>query len=201
MRKENFERLLATYDQQKDFCLATGVTPSSVSQILQGKRSLGDGLVRRIELALGFEAGWFDKEHDKIERPAEELVVTEDMLIFQIRQALSAVDPDWDLLSGHPLRTNYGTIVPDFLIIKDDKRFAIEFKQRLNFSAVDSLIAESYKLKQLGYGLIVLHNEQDLKLEMLGRALESDGILTKMFSLNGADSQALKRIFEDISQK
>lgn len=200
MRKENFERLLALYPTQKHFCEATGVHPTSISQILQGKRPLGEALIRRIELALGLPTGWFDIPHEKMDLPDDAPAsVNEENLFMAVRKAISAVDQGWDLLSGHPIQTLYGRVMPDLILSKGDKHYAIEFKSVAGFRSIDQVIALGYKLKQAGFGLIFLHQDPNPDLDILAESLEQQGLVTRMAYLKNADVQTLQTIFYQIA--
>lgn len=66
IRRENLRTLAARYPTQAEFAVACGTAPSVISLIISPnpKRNLGHQLARRIEEAVGVEAGWLDQVHD-----------------------------------------------------------------------------------------------------------------------------------------
>lgn len=64
IRRENLRALAARYPTQAEFAAACGTAPSVISLIVSAnpKRNLGTRLARQIEVAVGLEPGWLDRE-------------------------------------------------------------------------------------------------------------------------------------------
>jgi transcriptional regulator with XRE-family HTH domain len=60
-RLRNLRRLIAQYDRQRLFADAAEMNPSHLSQIVTGRRGLGENLARRIEETLGLPHLWLDQ--------------------------------------------------------------------------------------------------------------------------------------------
>ncbi|MGH8562739.1 MAG: helix-turn-helix domain-containing protein [Gammaproteobacteria bacterium] len=61
IRVQNLRRLISEYGQQRLLADAAGMNPSHLSQILTGRRGLGENLARRIEETLGLPHLWLDQ--------------------------------------------------------------------------------------------------------------------------------------------
>ena len=58
IRRDNLIRLLSNHKSQRQFAESVGLVPSLVSQLVNGTRSMGEDVARRIEQALGLSAGF-----------------------------------------------------------------------------------------------------------------------------------------------
>jgi hypothetical protein len=74
LRRKNLKRLLARYDSQKDLAEATGLVPAHISQIISGKRNMGDAAASRIEHRLKLQHGAMDAPDFEYAEPPKELV-------------------------------------------------------------------------------------------------------------------------------
>ena len=62
IRRENLIRLVHSYKSQRQFAQSVGLVPSHASQLLSGKREMGEEVARRIEEALGMPDGFMSLE-------------------------------------------------------------------------------------------------------------------------------------------
>jgi hypothetical protein len=105
IRRDNLEQLIRQHGSLAELNdkLALTRTDATLSQIRnqslssRGKRrSMGDELARRIERALGLEAGWMDNVHyatdDRQLRIQHALAVMESMEDWQVDQAIKILD-------------------------------------------------------------------------------------------------------------
>jgi hypothetical protein len=60
IRRDNLRRLLSKYGSQKELARVSGLVPAHISQMLGGKRNVGNGAATRIEQRLELAAGWMD---------------------------------------------------------------------------------------------------------------------------------------------
>lgn len=67
IRHKNLNRLLERYDSQRAFADATDLPATFVSQLVTKRRSVGERVARKIEIALSLEPGWMDSSLAKIE--------------------------------------------------------------------------------------------------------------------------------------
>lgn len=58
IRRDNLIRLLSNHKSQRQFAESVGLVPSLISQLVNGTRSMGEDVARRIEQALGLSAGF-----------------------------------------------------------------------------------------------------------------------------------------------
>lgn len=62
----HIEALVAEYKNATAFCAAAGISPSYLSQLRGGSKTLGPGLSRSIEEKLKLAAGFFDQPHQAV---------------------------------------------------------------------------------------------------------------------------------------
>ncbi|TDB41627.1 transcriptional regulator [Photorhabdus khanii] len=67
IRRKNLKSLMESSDlSQASFAMRCDLSPSMISQLINGYRNLGDSLSRKIEKKLDIKRGWLDVPHDEI---------------------------------------------------------------------------------------------------------------------------------------
>jgi transcriptional regulator with XRE-family HTH domain len=63
IRKANLLEQIARFRTQREFSERVGLTPAHVSQMVTGRRNMGDVVARRIESGLDLPEGYMDIQH------------------------------------------------------------------------------------------------------------------------------------------
>jgi transcriptional regulator with XRE-family HTH domain len=63
IRKANLLEQIDRFDSQRAFSEQVGLTPAHVSQMVTGRRNMGDVVARRIETGLDLPEGYMDVQH------------------------------------------------------------------------------------------------------------------------------------------
>ena len=63
IRKTNLLEQIARFESQREFADVAGLAPAHVSQMVTGKRNMGDAVARRIEASLDLPEGYMDVQH------------------------------------------------------------------------------------------------------------------------------------------
>jgi transcriptional regulator with XRE-family HTH domain len=63
IRKANLLEQIARFHSQREFSERVGLTPAHVSQMVTGRRNMGDVVARRIEAGLDLPEGYMDVQH------------------------------------------------------------------------------------------------------------------------------------------
>jgi transcriptional regulator with XRE-family HTH domain len=63
IRKANLLEQIDRFDSQRAFSEQVGLTPAHVSQMVTGRRNMGDVVARRIEFGLDLPEGYMDVQH------------------------------------------------------------------------------------------------------------------------------------------
>lgn len=63
IRKSNLLAQIARFDSQRAFADRAGLVPTHVSQMVTGRRNMGDEVARRIERKLALPEGYMDIQH------------------------------------------------------------------------------------------------------------------------------------------
>jgi transcriptional regulator with XRE-family HTH domain len=80
-RRVNLGNLIARYGGQRAFAERVGLSPAHVSQIMTGRRNVGDQVARRIEQALNRPPGWMDIDHSYAKDNVPELTPRQAILL------------------------------------------------------------------------------------------------------------------------
>ncbi|AXG42187.1 MULTISPECIES: transcriptional regulator [Photorhabdus] len=66
IRRKNLKSLMESSDlSQASFAMRCDLSPSMISQLINGYRNLGNSLSRKIEEKLSIKRGWLDVPHDE----------------------------------------------------------------------------------------------------------------------------------------
>ncbi|MCG7925096.1 MAG: helix-turn-helix domain-containing protein [Candidatus Thiodiazotropha taylori] len=63
IRKANLLEQIDRFNSQREFSEKVGLTPAHVSQMVTGRRNMGDVVARRIESGLDLPEGYMDVQH------------------------------------------------------------------------------------------------------------------------------------------
>ncbi|MES9980636.1 MAG: helix-turn-helix transcriptional regulator [Candidatus Thiodiazotropha sp. 6PLUC5] len=63
IRKANLVEQIACFHSQREFSEQVGLTPAHVSQMVTGRRNMGDVVARRIEAGMDLPEGYMDVQH------------------------------------------------------------------------------------------------------------------------------------------
>jgi plasmid maintenance system antidote protein VapI len=63
IRKANLLEQISRFQSQREFSEQVGLTPAHVSQMVTGRRNMGDVVARRIESGLDLPDGYMDIQH------------------------------------------------------------------------------------------------------------------------------------------
>ena len=105
IRKANLLEQIARFESQREFADMAGLAPAHVSQMVTGRRNMGDAVARRIEASLDLPEGYMDVQHpvDGVEYPypkkkgAKGTVVSDgdnlETLLMTVRQMNKRLSP------------------------------------------------------------------------------------------------------------
>lgn len=65
IRKANLLEQIARFNSQREFSDLAGLAPAHVSQMVTGKRNMGNRVARRIEASFDLPGGYMDVQHPK----------------------------------------------------------------------------------------------------------------------------------------
>lgn len=156
-RHRHLAELASKYENQRLFALACGLVAPHVSQMLNKKRGVGEGVARRIEQKLGLPFGYMDTPSGSTPAPAtagadrhrqrtlmavsEE---TEDALIVDLQARIAALRLDKDkLVPSVRVMGPLGVLMLDATVLGRDIEYGIDF-----IGAVPNL-GHSYMLERL----------------------------------------------------
>lgn len=84
VRRENLSRLVAVYESQLMFATQAGLSGQYLSQLLMGRRNIGEKTARKIEASLNLDSGALDREaimENKAPKSIQDLPLEQVMLL------------------------------------------------------------------------------------------------------------------------
>jgi len=90
-RIENMRRLIRECGSQKNFADKAELAPAHVSQMVNGKRDMGEEVARRIEAAFGKQPGWIDIPQDSAQHVESDKTLQLDANVEPLTRAIGEV--------------------------------------------------------------------------------------------------------------
>lgn len=184
-RRKNLQTIRENYPSNLDLANALSISPSLISQALNGKRTIGAKMARNIEITLNLPAGYMEVEHYGVEdRPPATSNVQEDKAGYKVDplQGYSFIQQyDNALAAGH-------SAINEFDNPKDALAFKSEWLKRKGLCPDNLVIVYA-----TGDSMEPVIREKDVLMIDTSQKAIIDG---KIYGFTSGDGARVKQLFQ-----